>query len=374
MDEEFRVYDAIVAVARKGWNDAKASGKWPDGRPWTESDPLIFYGKVYTLANMVNRDEKRVTAAIARLKEARWLVPLQDEQRRKAGGEFTTHEYRVVEHDDYVAVHPDSCPPLRYDPITGRRLLAARQPRGLERKWAQKLVGAVLPDAWLDAVADAVHAKKESSTVTREPVTVGSFPEVEPRTEGRTRPTDGGAHTPHGAGRIRPTDGGAHTPHKPDTHPQPEREAGEEAKSEGPDARPQNGRAENSVWDGSSCLERHEDEDGHREGHEKSAKDFWPEGSIGWGMEGFPFFGSLQAVSGGRLNLSTNEWQEFGEGNQETLREICNEVLAEIVRDPWEGNATMARVMDEAATRYIQKHGKVPKSWLKVRSDLRDGK
>ena len=86
-------------------------------------------------------------------------------------------------------------------------------------------------------------------------------------------------------------------------------------------------------------------------------------------MEGFPFFGSLEAVSGGRLNLTTNEWLEFGSENQETLREICNEVPGEIVREPWEGNATLARVMDEAATRYILKHGKVPKSWLKVRSD-----
>lgn len=87
-------------------------------------------------------------------------------------------------------------------------------------------------------------------------------------------------------------------------------------------------------------------------------------------LEGWLVFGSLEEVSGERLKTKTSEWREFGDDNQHLLLTICNQVLAEIRNEPWNGDLTLGRIMDEAATRFITKHGFVPKSWLKVRTEL----
>ncbi len=116
-----------------------------------------------------------------------------------------------------------------------------------------------------------------------------------------------------------------------------------------------------------SSFQRHEDEKGgdQREGHEETVLQHFDD---------FPVFSTLAEVSGERLNLRTNEWAEFGTDNQYSLLRLCNQILVEIAKEPWAGDATLARIMDQAATRFIRSNGNVPKSWLKVRSDLRDGK
>ena len=176
MDAEFRVYDAMMAVAISGWNQAKEKGKWPDGRPWAETDPLICYARVYTLANMTDRSATQVDEALDKL-EGKWAIPTTDDQRRKAGGKFTTYAYVMLEHADYVAKHPDHCPALRYNPDTGAPLKPGRAAKGLERSRVRKWAGLLLPDSWADAVADAIAAKK-AGTVQGNPLTVAVYPEI----------------------------------------------------------------------------------------------------------------------------------------------------------------------------------------------------
>jgi hypothetical protein len=359
MDAEYRVYDTMLAMARKGWNEAKAAGSWPDGRKWNESDPLICYAKVYTLANMIDRSTEQVNEAISKL-EGKWAIPTTDQQRRKGRGQFTTYEYRMVEHDEYSAAHPEDCPTLRYDPETGEKLKAGRLAKGLERQWIHKLIGAVLPNTWTDAIASAMRAKKEG-TVTGNPVTVGTYPYITPeqvlaerRTQEILRRTDTGNPVTVDTGNPA-SDGHRKSCDKLVTHLKPEGSAREEAKPES--ALPQNVRTESSALVGSSSFQRHEDEE-----------------TVLQHFDDFPVFSTLAEVTGERLNLRTNEWSEFGTDNQYKLLRVCNQVLAEIVKEPWAGDATLARVMDQAATRFIRSNGNVPKSWLKVRSDLRDGK
>src|SRR5579862_1096722 len=76
MDAEFRVYDAMMAMAISGWNKAQATGHWPDGRPWQPTDPLICYARVYTLANMTNRSTTQVEEALDKL-ESKWASQQQ---------------------------------------------------------------------------------------------------------------------------------------------------------------------------------------------------------------------------------------------------------------------------------------------------------
>src|SRR5579862_1673027 len=176
MDAEFRVYDAMMAMAISGWNKAQATGHWPDGRPWQPTDPLICYARVYTLANMTNRSTTQVEKALDKL-ESKWAIPTTDNQRRKAGGRFTTFHYVMLGHGDYLAKHPDDCPALRYNPDTGAPLKPGRMAKGLERSHVRKLVGLLLPNSWADAVADAIAAKK-SNTVKGNPLTVAMYPEL----------------------------------------------------------------------------------------------------------------------------------------------------------------------------------------------------
>ena len=176
MDAEFRVYDAMMAVAISGWNKAKKAGQWPDGRTWSEDDPLICYARVYTLANMTDRSTTQVDEALEKL-EGKWAIPTTDNQRRKSGGRFTTYAYTMLTHESYVAQHQHDCPALRYNPDTGETLKPGRAAKGLERSRVRKLAGLVMPDNWADAVANAIAAKK-AGTVQGNPLTVAVYPEI----------------------------------------------------------------------------------------------------------------------------------------------------------------------------------------------------
>jgi hypothetical protein len=182
MDAEFRVYDAMMAMAISGWNKAQATGQWPDGRAWKETDPLICYAKEYTLANATDLSTAQVANLIGKLEADKWAIPTTDKQRRRAGGVFTTFAYVMIPHEEYVPSNPGKCPPLRYNPATGEKLKAGRLVKGLERLWVRKLTSYLfgsgsLPDAMADAVGDAIAAKK-AGTATRDLVTVAVYPEI----------------------------------------------------------------------------------------------------------------------------------------------------------------------------------------------------
>ena len=51
--------------------------------------------------------------ALKELEKQGWIVRVQ-EATRGLGGRFTSVHYRLLEHDEYVAAHPNSCPPERY--------------------------------------------------------------------------------------------------------------------------------------------------------------------------------------------------------------------------------------------------------------------
>src|ERR1035437_6338283 len=105
----FKTYDAILAVALAGENDRKKKGEWKPG------DPLLCYAKATRLANMNDRNESVERDAIAKLEREGWIVCThQKQRRRKRAGTFTSNEWRVLTHDEYVTINPNTCPPPRY--------------------------------------------------------------------------------------------------------------------------------------------------------------------------------------------------------------------------------------------------------------------
>ena len=94
-------------------------------------------------------------------------IPTGRQRRRK--GDFTTTEYRVLEHADYVAVHPESCPPLRYNPETGKLFKPGELAAGLGRVLVKKIPDetgfmASMPDWMAEVVRQGIAEKKSAST------------------------------------------------------------------------------------------------------------------------------------------------------------------------------------------------------------------
>ncbi len=138
----FMTYAAMVAACKSK----------PGYEP---GDPLIFWGQEHTLANLNNRNKHQESDAIDALKKAGWIVSLESEQGRFKKGQWTSKQYRVLEHDEYVATH-GGCPPLRYDPLTGEKLIPGRLSKSLERTWILKMIGLVIPVTWVDAIAQGM--------------------------------------------------------------------------------------------------------------------------------------------------------------------------------------------------------------------------
>ncbi len=150
MDAEFRVYDAMLAIC-------KANQK--------EGAPLpTCYAKTYTLANMIDRSMEQVRGALRKLENDGWIVDLHPlAQRRQRRGIFSTAEYRVLEHDEYVSSHPKSCPALRYDPATGEKLKPGEATTALGRYNIRKMARlAEMPDCWADAVREMLVEKADT--------------------------------------------------------------------------------------------------------------------------------------------------------------------------------------------------------------------
>lgn len=109
MDAEFRVYDAMLAICKAAAQKLKAEGKWKDG------DPLpTCYARTTTLCNMINRTRRPVFDLLQKLEATGWIVDTNPERQRRRNGTFSSNEYRIVEHADFLIAHPHSCPPLLY--------------------------------------------------------------------------------------------------------------------------------------------------------------------------------------------------------------------------------------------------------------------
>ena len=104
---EFKVYDAIVACAHH-WRTVKEGNN--------ATGPLIFNASVVPwLCNAVALSKNPTRQAVKNLLHQGWLVLLKEGRHRRDGSQ-EPNEYRVVEHEEFVRLHPGSCPPDIYAP------------------------------------------------------------------------------------------------------------------------------------------------------------------------------------------------------------------------------------------------------------------
>jgi len=152
----FKTYDAMCAMVAKN----------PDRICWAPA------GK---LANWNDRSPDSERSALTELEREGWIIPTHSGLRRKSDGNFTSNEYRVLTHEEFVAAHPGSCPAPKYDERTGRPLKRGRAPRPLERINVRKILESTgvtfegEPTRLLDFLGDRIHEKK--SSVTENPAT-----------------------------------------------------------------------------------------------------------------------------------------------------------------------------------------------------------
>jgi len=113
----------MLAVATYWQNQREAKGE-PRGA-------LIFFGKATRLADMNDRNEQVERENIKKLEALGWIVSTHDEQRRRRrAGTFTSNEWRLLTHDEFVTTH--ACPPRRYDD-DGRPIKKGVKPRALHK-------------------------------------------------------------------------------------------------------------------------------------------------------------------------------------------------------------------------------------------------
>jgi hypothetical protein len=144
----FVTYDAMLAMCKS------------DKEGILPGEPLIFWGSEKKLANMNNRSAQQESEALDALEKAGWIVAVDDGKPRWKKGRWTTRQYRVLEHDEYMAAH-GGCPPLRYDEETGEKLKAGRLAPALERIWIRKILRLErMPDWMADQAAYTIAAKK----------------------------------------------------------------------------------------------------------------------------------------------------------------------------------------------------------------------
>jgi len=157
MGAEFRLYDAMLAIVMA----AKDTTGWEPGEPLP-----TCYAKTATLANMIDRSMEQVRVMAAMLESAGWIVDLNAmERRRNMRGKYLTVNYRVLTHEEYAATYPDCCPALRYDPETGEPIKPGQLAPGLVRENVRRMIRVEeFPEEWLDAIADAIAARKTKSS------------------------------------------------------------------------------------------------------------------------------------------------------------------------------------------------------------------
>jgi hypothetical protein len=73
----------------------------------TNGGKLIYTAGDYWLANANNRSVNQEIEARKKLEQEGWIILIE----KKLG---KANRYEVIEHEAYVAAHPDSCPPMKY--------------------------------------------------------------------------------------------------------------------------------------------------------------------------------------------------------------------------------------------------------------------
>jgi hypothetical protein len=126
-----------------------------------------FYASVEPwLCNAANQSPSAVTATLARLERTGWIIKLNKEPRRGADGKSLSNIYRVLEHEEFVALHPGSCPDyklapddataVQYGVEKGDRIPTGRTPWNfLKDKPAPPSVTRDAIVAWMESLTDA---------------------------------------------------------------------------------------------------------------------------------------------------------------------------------------------------------------------------
>jgi hypothetical protein len=104
---EYKVYDVMMGFARYG--RTRREGK--DG-----TGPLLFNASLKpTLCNALAMSTNQTVLMKNRLLELGWIVLVQ-KGARKPNGQQSPDTYRILEHEEFAAVHPGQCPPYEYAP------------------------------------------------------------------------------------------------------------------------------------------------------------------------------------------------------------------------------------------------------------------
>lgn len=159
MDAEFRLYDVMIAICK---HYQKAGAPLP-----------TCYAKMTTLANKTNRSTEQVRSMLRELEKAGWVENLHPGKRRGKRGRWESVDYRVLEHEDFLKAHPDSCPPNRYDPETDELIRPGKVPPALGRTNVRRMLGpAGTQDALPEVLVEVVRQAMAERTATGNPVPV----------------------------------------------------------------------------------------------------------------------------------------------------------------------------------------------------------
>jgi hypothetical protein len=96
----------------------------------------LFFSTIIGIANNTNLCKDTVTKTLEELVMKGWLVPDPDNVRRwKNTGRWANFRYTVITHKQ----HEGPCPPLKYDPETGRLLVPSKKPHPMVRNRSDSL-------------------------------------------------------------------------------------------------------------------------------------------------------------------------------------------------------------------------------------------
>jgi hypothetical protein len=156
----FKTYDAVLAAALSGEKIRKEKGEWKPG------DPLVFSGRVGTLASKNGTCESTETNNLKKLVKDGWLILVADQRRVKYHGNFTTNQYRVLTVEEWMATHVYTPKPRKKNDklrkVNTRRMLGSMGITFDESAWAQGVL-----DVAVAEYARAAVAKNTSPTVAK---------------------------------------------------------------------------------------------------------------------------------------------------------------------------------------------------------------
>ena len=116
----FCMYDVMVGYAKAARKSREGDGA---------TGPLIFNASIKpTMCNELGVSVNTAYRWRDRLKELGWIVLVKEGDRREDGTQ-EPNTYRVLEHEQFLAAHPNSCPPytVPYDVNTADAVRALRR-------------------------------------------------------------------------------------------------------------------------------------------------------------------------------------------------------------------------------------------------------